>query len=209
MWPILKFSLKSIALIVLLAAFGFAAVAASHRSRILEQKLQDLRDSHGYVTVDSSGDRWEAVTVGKWTSDVHDVFLLRVRNFDRYELTIHFYDGVTFKYSSAIHQFVANETAIRLIPHRNVVYVHDATLPIDNYTNLKIAATPSTYSINYGRDTDVVSDHPIRAFALLTSPSKQPHFGHANQLLFKDRARIEETCKKYEMKCVWFTINER
>ena len=203
----MRFNLKSVAVLIVFLALAFTAISARMRSSSLERKLLSLRESHGFVTQETygkTGDRWEIVPVGQLHSP-SDTFLLRVRNFGRYRLRIHFFDGITKEYTTDTHDFVANETAVRYVPDASTIYVHDTTWPIDNQTIFKIAGTVRYYNISTGLASDLVNDSPIRGFGMLTT---DPGPVGVSQSRYKDRASIEMICVKHKMKIAWFTIEK-
>lgn len=204
----MKFSLKSIGFFVLLAALLASTISSKIRSRKLEKKLFALRESHGFVTQETygkSGDRWEVVPLGSLTSP-SDTFLIRVSNFEKYQLRIHFYDGVSREYTSATHGFVANETVVRYLSEHDTIFVHDTTWPIDNQTIFKITGTSRFYNIRVGFASDLIGDDPVFGFGMLTTDigplgiSIEP---------YRNRENIEATCVEHKMKMAWFTIEKK
>ena len=203
----MRFNLKTIAVLLVFLALLLSAISSRLRTSNLEGRLLSLRDSHGFVTQETygkTGDRWETVPLGALHSP-SDTFLLRVRNFSKYRLRVHFFDGITKQYKTDTHDFVANETVIRYLPDANSIYVHDTTWPIDNQTFFKITGTSRYYNIHNGEASDVINENPIRGFGMLTT---DPGPVGVQRNRYKNRDNIEEICVKHKMKIAWFTIEK-
>ncbi len=208
-----RFTLKKVATVAAFLAMLLVMMVANRRSWLLQEKLRDLKDSHGLVTQDigrDKGDRWEMIPIGGRTAD--DTFLLRVRNYEEYCMRLHYYDGVSMKYKSETHDFVANETVVRFYPEtiqsNGVVEVHDVTWPIDNRTYIEFdRVEEDDWYFNHGGEvTGLVQDGFHAGFVIQVPESEDGYWVFRRLMTGKDvRAACEEAAIRY----VWLTLEER
>ena len=193
-------------MLVAFVAICVYAYTAGRRATLLGQKLVSLKDSHGLVTQDyeQAGDRFEVIQVGRYHSDYVFTFLVRISVANRYRLRMHFFDSIGDEYRTSTHDIRSIETAVRLLPTENKVFVHDAVANTSNQTFFDVKCTDRIYERPGPRISSVISDEPIRIFPILTSLS-QPPLG-VNRRRWIDRTAIENTCRKHKMRAVWFTI---
>ena len=165
-----------------------------------------MRDTHGLITQDywQRGERFEIVHIGNYTHAHEDTFLLRVSTANLFRLRLHFFDGNSGEYKSDTHDIKTIETAVRLLPDENTIFIHDAIPNTGNQTSFDIDCTDRFFVRGEQNSSDIIDDKPVRVFAILTDSSDQPR--GIDDHLYEDRIAIENACRKHKMRAAWFTI---
>ena len=206
----LTYSIRTTGLTFVVAALLLSLFLSTRQVRTLEKRLRELRDSHGMYTQDlegTGGDRWEWVSIGDFNYKFNDTILLRVSNFQRYGVRVHFYDGTTDQYKTDLYKLASIDTAIRLIPAENTIYIHETTTPTQSALAFKISATDHTYLFHFGNSSGAIDNDPVFGFGMTTDLSDGPE-GVNPEFYYGSRERIENTCRKHRLKIAWFTIEQ-
>lgn len=204
----MRYSIRSICLYLLFASLILALLVSTRRVQELQERLRSLRDSHGMYTQDLDGtgaDRWEWVALARRKFEFDDTVLLRVFNYQRYRIRVHFFDPATNKYEADFYKFASLDTVIRLMPSESAVFIHETTRPIESSLVFEIPTTDRTHLVHFGHYSGAICNEPIFGFLIVADSCNQSR----KALVFHDyssREEIENTCRQHKQKFVWFTI---
>ena len=202
-----RFSLRGLATVIAFLSLLAWVFASFTQTQQLKQRLHDLKESHGSVTQDlyyKTGDCWELVPLGN-DYRVNDTYLLRVRNYEKYRLRLHFFNGVSNQYQTTTHEFVANETVVRYFPGRKKIVAHDTTWPIDNQTDFEFDGELKFFEF-CPEGHDIISDETVVGFKMRT-PETLPHGLLSYRL--RSPGTLKSACSEFKLKFAWITIEER
>ena len=104
--PLMKYSIRTLALGFFILALLLALFFSNAERNRLEEKLHSLVHSHGLYTQNfGDGDvvNWELVPIGQQNSLLpSDTFLLRIRDYQKYNIRVHFIKGSSGQYTSEV-----------------------------------------------------------------------------------------------------------